>query len=309
MIKKFFSFLALLGAFAGLSAQDMQSNWAPKPVTLDGSAGEWPQPFRYYDGVTHLQFAVANDTANLYVCLLVNDEATQHRIFRGGLNMWFDAKGKKKETVGLTYPLKGNHTKPGAPEEQESQSEQQQNPWVQNKGINKLKERELAHQNMLVTHGMAGIDGDAISIKNTYGIQASLGWDSLGIMCLEYQIPLSRILNRSMVPADTTLAVQFGLVEPAIEGIGKKDNKDDENNDRYSNMTMPNSGMGSFNNNLGSQGLYNNTGYNNNGLNNPGYGGYNNGSYAAMAPPSQSGINPLSQDAKCWSKLKLAYNK
>ncbi len=309
MIRKLLSFLSAITLFAFAQAQETQSNWVSSPAVLDGSPAEWPQPFRYYDGVTRLQFALANDTANLYICLLVNDEGAQHRIFRGGLNLWLDSKGKKKETFGLTFPVKRNHPKTETQPDPENATPEQP-MWGQNKGINKLKERELAQQNILVPHGMADIEAETLPLKNKYGVEAALGWDSLGILCIEYQIPIKRILNRSLTAGDTLLALQLGLIEPAIEGINKKDNKHDENNDRYSNMTMPNSGMGSYNNSLGSQGLYNNAGYDNSTFGNSGYGaGYNSNSYAAMAPPTTGTTNSLSQDAKCWSKLKLAYRK
>ncbi|MDB5282305.1 MAG: hypothetical protein JWO06_1380, partial [Bacteroidota bacterium] len=50
-------FFTLTGFFA--EAQEIHCLRLNTPVVLDGDPSEWPQPFRYYDGATKLQFAMA----------------------------------------------------------------------------------------------------------------------------------------------------------------------------------------------------------------------------------------------------------
>src|ERR1700677_695213 len=98
--------IVLIISSLGIKAQEVRSLWYSTPVKIDGDPSEWPQPFRCYDGETKLQFAAANATANIYVCLKITDEAAQLRLFDGGLELWLDRKGKKKETTGIMFPLK-----------------------------------------------------------------------------------------------------------------------------------------------------------------------------------------------------------
>ena len=113
-----FSFLIAFSLFINqLQAQIIHCIWEKTPVSIDGqpAANEWPEIFNYYDGNTKLQFAFASDTGNLYVALKITDDPTQMRLFNGGLGIWIDPKGKKKETMGVSFPLRGDRA-PGTGE-------------------------------------------------------------------------------------------------------------------------------------------------------------------------------------------------
>lgn len=303
-----------------INAQEIESKWVKKAVNLDGNPEEWEQPFVYYDGVTRLQFSITNDTGSLYLCLLVNDDRTQMRLFKGGLNIWLDPKGKKKETVGLTFPLRHEHKKTEPADEQQSEDQPGMHKWGQSGIVNKLKERELVQQNTMSVHGFTGITEEIIPLKNNYGVTAALGWDTLGILCLEYKIPLQQILHHPLSDKDTLSLLQIGFIEPGIDvaSKGNGDKQNGEEHDRYSDMSGQNSGMGSFNNGnlMNNQGGFGTPGYGNTNpgapdgsYNNGGYGssGYGNGGYQQMQAPGQT--SNLSQDAKSWSKLRLAYGR
>ena len=87
-------------------AQDIHSLKLNTAVTIDGSPDEWPQPFNFYNGETKLQYRIANDSSNIYVCFKVTDEPAQMKMMRAGINVWIDPKGKKKETTRIGFPMK-----------------------------------------------------------------------------------------------------------------------------------------------------------------------------------------------------------
>src|ERR1700741_3223775 len=107
-MKRIFFFLCILFSVCvnRINAQIIHCLWETSPINIDGKPDDWPQPFNYYDGNTKLQFTFANDTGNIYVCLKITDDPTQLRLFNGGLGIWIDPKGKKKETMGVSFPLK-----------------------------------------------------------------------------------------------------------------------------------------------------------------------------------------------------------
>ena len=64
---------------------------------LDGSIDEWPVNKFETNKETSVQYAVDNDDKNLYMALKITDNMMQMKMMRMGMNMYIDAKGKKKE--------------------------------------------------------------------------------------------------------------------------------------------------------------------------------------------------------------------
>lgn len=286
-----FSFFTLaLSLFTTVAtAQEIHSVWQPKPVAIDGDASEWPETFRYYDGNTMLQFAIANDSANFYICLKANDMQTQRAMLRSGLAIWIDPKGKKKETSGLVFPMRKEMNLPM----------QEQGPGSPRRNRTNMKQQVLLTQNTMMIYGMAGIGREEVTLKNTYGIEAALSWDTFDIMVLEYKIPAKAVFQHSIAPADTLKLISLGLVIPAEQlqpGERRNPNGDDADQD-------PNAGG------MGNGGLMRNsavggdinrdpTNMNNNGLSQSG------GSMGMNGPPPNNMY--VAQDQKVWLKLRLA---
>src|ERR1051325_10066706 len=80
-----------------------ESAWRPTPIKADGIAAEWEIPLRYYDNETRLNYAIANDKENLYICIRVTDKLNQMKIIRAGLQLWMDTTGKKQQQVGVLF--------------------------------------------------------------------------------------------------------------------------------------------------------------------------------------------------------------
>ena len=82
-----------------------ESSWQRKTVKADGKLNEWKVPLKHYDYSSKIQYAVSNDSVNMYICIRVADEQTQFKIIRTGMQVWVDSTGKKKQITGVFFPL------------------------------------------------------------------------------------------------------------------------------------------------------------------------------------------------------------
>ncbi|HSU28059.1 MAG TPA: hypothetical protein VLJ68_06745 [Chitinophagaceae bacterium] len=73
---------------------------------LDGSIAEWPAGKFSTDEETKIRYMADNDSINLYLALSVPDQGMQMKMSRIGMKLYIDLKGKKKESMGIEFPLK-----------------------------------------------------------------------------------------------------------------------------------------------------------------------------------------------------------
>ena len=286
-------------------AQDVHSLKLNNTVTIDGSPEEWPQPFNFYNGETKLQYRIANDTSNIYVCFKVTDEPAQMKMMRAGINVWLDPKGKKKEVVGINFPMKQERGSAG--EEGHLQAEnrgQVPGQSYQKHDFKNFKARAAASQITMKVKGFLGVTDQVTGIKNGFGILAAFNWDSLDILCIEYQIPIAMVLGHRLSATDTLKPLGIGFVVNALEassswGGGEHHGNADEGSD------MNSGSMGNGMNNRMNGGLNNGM---NGGMNNS-MGGMNRGGMGAGEGfhGSSGAVNEMAQEHSVWSKLLLHY--
>jgi hypothetical protein len=286
---------------AGVSAQQVHSWWANTPVTVDGSPAEWPQPFRYYDGNTKLQFSVANDTANIYVCIKVTDEPTESRLFKSGLNIWIDPKGKRKENTGIVFPIKAERN-PGEGESHHYAGGDEMDPRVQHNNISRLKEHAFMDQTTLRIKGFKDLPEQTLPLKNDYGIDVAFDWDTFDILTIEYKIPIVLALGHRLSATDTIKPIGIGFVESSAESGQKSENAEtgvnESGNSSGMGRGMDGGGMGGMGGGgMGSEGMGGGMGGRGGGMGGGGRGGGMN----------SSNFNSSSQEQKVWSKVKLAW--
>lgn len=286
----FISTLVIILFTLGTQAQDIRSWWIQQPVKVDGYTNEWPETFRYYDGNTMLQFSVANDSNNLYLCLKANEPMAQRNLLRSGLAIWVDPKGKKKEQAGVVFPMKKEHGAPATHERPEFQD-----PGAPRRAMNQMKQHVLLTQNTMLLYGLSPAGKEEVPLKNDYGIEAAISWDTLDIMVLEYKIPAQALFGHSLTAADTAKAFSLGLVIVA----NQEDRKTMHNQDGDPNMDAGGMGNGGMMRNSaigGDIGRTNNDPLNPNMQQSGGSMGYN-------GPPPNMYVT---QDQKVWLKVKLA---
>ncbi len=296
-----FILLVISVFFNQLTAQTIHCLWEQKPVNIDGKPDEWPEIFNYYDGNTKLQFAFASDTGNLYVALKITDDPTQIRLFNGGLGIWIDPKGKKKETMGVSFPLKGDAA-PGTGEgkhKKQSAAIEEQDPRAQKSDALRLKQHSFLTQTTLRVKGFAGVPEQVLPLKNDYGIDVAFNWDSLNILTIEYRFPLALVLGHPFNAADTLKPISVAFIEPALETPKLVQGEEDNS------ITGPSGGQNNgMNRGMGG-------GMNGGGMNNGmgGMGGRSGMGGSGGGHSSMQQMDPAKQEQKLWSKVVLTLEK
>ncbi len=94
-------FLALV---AGCGSLEMKSHWRSQPLPIDGSTVQWQNLLTKIDD-KQVMVALANDSSNLYICMVSDDPGIRHQIAFRGLTLWLDRKGGDDKRFGIHYPL------------------------------------------------------------------------------------------------------------------------------------------------------------------------------------------------------------
>jgi len=83
---------------------ELQSQWKDRDITIDGNPRDW-------DGALELvkdagfSFGLINDHKNLYIAMVVADQAKQRQIMMSGLYLWFDETAKKEKHFSVKFPI------------------------------------------------------------------------------------------------------------------------------------------------------------------------------------------------------------
>ena len=92
-------------AAAGLACAhppELTSRWSSSPIAVDGAYSEWSGRLaRIDDGDRSVALGVANDRANLYLCLVTRNLDVQTLIERLGFTVWVDPAGGTAKQIGF----------------------------------------------------------------------------------------------------------------------------------------------------------------------------------------------------------------
>ena len=94
-------FLSLL--IFGCASSDKLTQSTQK-IEVDGISDDWPQIVHFDEGLG-IAYGVTYDNSHLYVLARINEENVKRRIISSGLTVWIDPNGKKKQTIGVKYPI------------------------------------------------------------------------------------------------------------------------------------------------------------------------------------------------------------
>ena len=180
----------------------IKASWATAQKNIDGSLNHWKLPFKNTDEDTRLQFAFANDSTNLYICLTTDEQLTQNKIAMAGTYIWVDGTGKRSQTTGLEFPV------PGAPRQGPPPGEGEPG---QNFSIEKMQQEMLNGFKTIKIIGLSGQAKANIPRSNQFGIEAAIHWDTV-LMNLEYKIPLKAFVH----PQDSTKPIFICIELPAL---------------------------------------------------------------------------------------------
>lgn len=148
---------------------------------LDGSTSEWPDSLFENDKETNISYAVDNDAAGLFIAMEIPDFPEQMKIMRMGMKLFIDLKGKKKENMGIEFPVKSTlSTGAGA------------SPTESGEGMKeRMRSSLMLNMIFLRIFGFEGQDetqNKGLMMNGNANIAFS--WDTADVMHLEYLVPL-----------------------------------------------------------------------------------------------------------------------
>lgn len=174
----------------------------------------------WYDAVSKTWYNIHNDNKAVYIQLTLTDPLQQKKIIENGVEIWVDAKGKRKKNMGVAFPLTttspaGMQQPPAAPQQPQGDK---QSP------NESLKERIGQLREMKVT----GFASDLNGVQNSNhpsGLQTSL------------QFSNDTLVYLAVIPFQT-MGRPVGFNTPISIGIVQKG--------RLSQMQGPGGGMPDF---------------------------------------------------------------
>lgn len=209
IILLFFTFITAYS----FSQTTTQSKRVIKPVTVDGSAREWINPFGLYEAKTKLMFAIANNDSSLYLCFQCPDLVNQDKIMKAGMEVSIIRKGKSKLNASVQFPLKKN-----------VKGEKIEDIYVENLGgIDGIKSNFLLNNYVMLTNGFSKQNG-TFPVKESKGILIAMNWDSTNTLVYEMAIPLSELFGNGFAAEELTKELTLGVELFAVQRPAEMDN-------------------------------------------------------------------------------------
>lgn len=203
---------------------------------VDGSLKEWATPLSQAKDYNVFQYNMGHDANNLYIAVRVSDRGMQQRIMLLGMTVYIDTTAKRKEKIGIGYPLPLTENQINkAAVEASNGGELDRNTF------NKIYARMAQEFELL---GFVEEDPkERIRVSNlaSKDLKTAMGFDQLGAMLIELKIPFQQLYDRPLQYNEIiSLGIQINTPEP---------NADDEPG-LFDDATNPITGNGQFNNGL-----------------------------------------------------------
>jgi len=182
--------------------------WQSNKVTADGRIPEWSNPLRFYDDKSKINYTIANDRYNLYVCMKISDETAQIKILRSGMELKIDTAGKKTFPTVFIFPIAG---------QQMQQRDKSEKNSGEKPNRSAMKKKLIGQATDVQLIGFKPPLGGILPLYNTSsGISAAINMDSLGIMYYEAVIPFSTFYKNELTPADTNKIFNYEIKVHAL---------------------------------------------------------------------------------------------
>ncbi|HEX9510342.1 MAG TPA: hypothetical protein VF939_07655 [Puia sp.] len=187
------------------------------PVMADGNTGDWSLPLRFSNESYALQYNVTNDNRNIYVCILSRDEATQLRMLRAGMTIYFDPKGDKNKAIGLHFPLRKQ------PEPDPERARNRNGDPIANNDSKAQKEELLLQSDFYGTTGFSGIENGQFGVadpKSPFQVAMKLN-NQDSVLVYEVIIPEKNVLGMDLSARSKKKNFSVGIVLNAVSGQGE----------------------------------------------------------------------------------------
>lgn len=179
-------------------------------IVVDGNLDEWERPLKESQVYTGVQYNIGNDAKNFYLCLRINDKTIQRRIMGLGMSIYLDTLGKRKEKIGIGYPLAL------------TQKQLETISFEAAKGGFKIDDRALdeAYANICQEFELIGFveedPEERIKVSNLASkeLKTAIGFDHVGAMLCEFKIPLDQLFS-GKVNYNEIISIGIKVNQPA----------------------------------------------------------------------------------------------
>lgn len=241
-MKKVVSALIIVCLFVSCTNRIYNSaSWQSKKITVDGQIPEWPNPLRFYDQATGINYCISNDRYNLYLVCSISNDFLQTKILHSGLEFGIDTLGKKSFPVVIKYPV-GTISNPDQKPNTGAQAAVGNDRRTDRSAL-KLKFLAEATEMQLV--GFKPELGKMLSLLSTNdtGISAAINFDVNGTLNLEAVIPFSTFYKNELTASDSNKIFNYQIkINPASKS-NNRSNSGEENHNRGSRGGMNGGGM------------------------------------------------------------------
>jgi hypothetical protein len=162
-------------------------------ISIDGKSNERKHTFSNYDTETKLRYSITNDNDNLYFCFSAEDERTQMRILKTGIQISVDIKGKKKVKNSVAYKPEFEMPTRKGPDAKPS--------------IETEKNHFRLSPLILTLKGFKSYNEGIYEAKTLKNIQFAMDWDSTNSLIIEYKVPFSELSYSPDVTKDISVGV------------------------------------------------------------------------------------------------------
>jgi len=166
-----------------------------------------------YDPSSKTWYTVYNDAGAIYIQLLITDTLQQKKVIENGVEIWIDAKAKKKKSTGIVFPLAATSAEKGTRAAPAPLPGNQQP--IEKKEMREQLKRLLLQKNEMQLTGFKEELNGIQNIRHPSGLQVSLQFSNDTLI---YQAVVPFVVF-AKAPA-MNMPVSIGIIEKGILSAG-----------------------------------------------------------------------------------------
>lgn len=221
-MKRSFQIISICFLLSNCSPKEYPlGNFQSSPVVADGSISDWSLPLRFGTEDGSMEYNITNDNQNIYISVATNNQATQMRILRAGINIYIDTKGKSDKSMGVLFPVRADNLNnnyapnPAAKEDNQNftRGNNRRNNLTGETGPTAANQKKklLMDNNIFKTFGFINMENNIYDLFDSTAIKMGVNYDQLNNLVIECVIPIKNITNKNFT-ASNAPSISVGIV-------------------------------------------------------------------------------------------------
>jgi hypothetical protein len=214
IILTLFILAAVVMSSCNSSQNIVSTKWysSDSTIVVDGNLDEWERPLKESNQYRGVQYNTGNDAKSFYFCIRINDKTIQRKIMGLGLSIYLDTLGKRREKIGIGYPMAL------------TQKQIETISFQASKGSFKIDDRALddAYAAICQEFELIGFveedPAERIQVSNlaSKDLKTAMGFDHVGAMLCEFKIPLEQLYS-GKVQYNEIMSIGIKVNQPAAD--------------------------------------------------------------------------------------------